>query len=265
LKGNAVRLLDSQLSFETKLSNSLLGIDEIRFKRTDEDIDATRILLVDHRSSFCQSMNDALQKRGLLIDVAHGTLAAATPALARGYSLVVLNSMQPGLAGLNAVRSIRRKTNAPLLVLTERDSVALRLAGLELGASDYLVKPFTMPQLLARIRALARNCAAGSQPILWLGDLEINERDATCCRGGRDLDLTRMEFVLLLVLLRNQGQVLSRERLAREVWGTEFDPATNAINVAILRLRNKLDAPFDVKLLHTVRGEGYVLEQRTQS
>jgi two-component system copper resistance phosphate regulon response regulator CusR len=141
----------------------------------------------------------------------------------------------------------------------------VRLAGLELGASDYLVKPFTMPQLLARIRALARNCAARSQPILWLGDLEINERDATCCRGGRDLDLTRMEFVLLLVLLRNQGQVLSREMLARQVWGTEFDPATNAINVAILRLRNKLDAPFDVKLLHTVRGEGYVLEQRTQS
>lgn len=260
-----MRLLDSQLSFETKLSNSLLGIDEIRFERIDEDIDATRILLVDHRSSFCQSMNDALQKRGLLIDVARGTLAAATPALARGYSLVLLNSMQPGLAGLNAVRSIRRKTNAPLLVLTERDSVAVRLAGLELGASDYLVKPFTMPQLLARIRALARNCAARSQPILWLGDLEINERDATCCRDGRDLDLTRMEFVLLLVLLRNQGQVLSRETLARQVWGTEFDPATNAINVAILRLRNKLDAPFDVKLLHTVRGEGYVLEQRTQS
>lgn len=260
-----MRLLDSKLSLDHASSGEIVDTEKGRVKEVVEDIDATRILLVDHRASFCDSMNQALQQKGLLIDVSRGANAAATPALARDYSLVLLNSMQPGIAGLSAVRSIRRKTNAPLLVLTERDSVAVRLAGLELGASDYLVKPFTMPQLLSRIRALARNCAARPQPILWLGDLEINECDATCCRDGKDLGLTRMEFVLLLVLLRNQGQVLSRDTLAREVWGTEFDPATNAINVAILRLRNKLDSPFEVKLLHTVRGKGYVLEQRTRS
>ncbi|WP_418129145.1 winged helix-turn-helix domain-containing protein [Variovorax sp. 278MFTsu5.1] len=260
-----MRLLDSQLSLENESGGSFPGASKGRVKGPAEDIDATRILLVEHRSSFCDSMNEALQQRGLLIDTARGTNAMETPALARDYSLVLLNSMQLGAAGLSAVQSIRRKTNAPLLVLTERDSVALRLAGLELGASDYLVKPFTMPQLLARIRALARNSVARPQPILWLDDLEINERDATCSRDGKDLGLTRMEFVLLLALLRNQGRVMSRETLAREVWGTEFDPATNAINVAILRLRNKVDAPFDVKLLHTVRGKGYVLELRSGS
>ena len=187
-----MRLLDSQLSLEPESSGSLIEVSTGPVKRPAEDIDVTRILLVDHRSSFCDSMNEALQQRGVMIDIARGNNAAATPALARDYSLVLLNSMQLGSAGLSAVRSIRRKTNAPLLVLTERDSVALRLAGLELGASDYLVKPFTMPQLLARIRALARNCVARPQPILWLGDLEINERDATSRRDGKDLGLTRM-------------------------------------------------------------------------
>ncbi len=254
---------DSNFFIEAKSNGAFLENPEQEFRNCECLPDATRILLVDHRSSFSESMNQALRKRGVSIDIAHGINAAATPALTRGYSLVLLNYLQPGAAGLNAVRSIRRRTDAPLLVLTERDSVAVRMAGLELGASDYLVKPFSMVELLARIKSLARVPAALAQTSLRLADLELEEHDATCRRDGRKLDLTRMEFALLLVLLRNQGRVLSRDTLAREVWGTEFDPNTNAINVAVLRLRSKLDAPFDVKLLHAVRNKGYVLEVRS--
>lgn len=263
----------SQLPFETTLSGSFLGTHRSRVVQLDDDIVPERILLIDHRSSLDESFSEGLERHGFLVDIASGDDAITNSAVAGDYALILLNSMRPGLAGLNAVQSVRRRTDAPLLVLTERDSVAARMAGLELGASDYLVKPFSLFELLVRVKVLARhpsthrhiNVRLHPQPVLQLADLELNERTAKCSRGGIELGLTKREFTLLLVLLRNQGRVMSRQKLARRVWNMDLDETTNAVDVAILRLRSKLDAPFGTKLLHTVRGQGYVLEHRTGS
>jgi two-component system copper resistance phosphate regulon response regulator CusR len=256
-----VRPYVSQLPFETALSGSLLGTGGAQI---DDDIDSLRILLIDHQSTQCKSFSEGLERNGFSIDVATGDNATANATLAGDYALILLNSMLPSLAGLCAVQAIRRRTDAPLLVLTERDSVAARIAGLELGASDYLVKPFSLSDLLARVTALARRPRVFRQPVLRLGDLELDERTTRCAREGVELDLTRMQFALLLVLLRNQGEVLSRQQLSLRVWNREFDGKNNAVDVAVLRLRSKLDAPFNTKLLHAVRGGGYVLEERLQ-
>ena len=252
----------SPLPFETALSGSFLGTGAASIAQLDDDIDPLRVLLIDHQSTQCKSFSEGLERNGFCVDIANGDNASTNASIAEDYALILLNSMRPGLAGFSAVQTIRRRTDAPLLVLTERDSVAARMAGLELGANDYLVKPFSFPELLARVRALARSTGARRRPVLRLADLELDERSATCSRGGVELDLTRMEFALLLVLLRNRGKVLSRPVLARRVWNTEFDGKTNAVEVAILRLRSKIDAPFEARLLHTVRGKGYVLEER---
>lgn len=263
----------SQLPFETTLSGSFHGISRSRAVQRGDDIDAERILLIDHRSSLDESFSEGLEQNGFLVDIASGDDAITNSAVAGDYALILLNSMRPGLAGLNAVQSVRRRTDAPLLVLTDRDSVAARMAGLELGASDYLVKPFSLFELLARVKVLARhpnthrhiNISLHPQPVLQLADLELNERTAKCSRDGIELGLTKREFALLLVLLRNQGRVMSRQKLARRVWNMDLDETSNAVDVAILRLRSKLDAPFEAKLLHTVRSQGYVLEQRSGS
>jgi two-component system copper resistance phosphate regulon response regulator CusR len=247
-----VRLYVSPLPFETALSGSFLGTSHARSAELDEDMDPMRVLLIDHQSTQCKTFNEGLERNGFTVDIVNSENATVNPAIAQDYALILLNSMRPGQDGAHAVRTIRRKTDAPLLVLTERDSVAARMAGLELGANDYLVKP------------LARSTGVRHQPVLRLADLELDERRAKFSRDGTELELTRMEFTLLVVLLRNQGKVLSRSQLARRVWDMEFNAKTNVVDVAILRLRSKLDAPFESKLLHTVRGEGYVLEERTE-
>lgn len=257
-----MRLNVSQLPFETALSGSFLGAGHASAAQIDDEIDPLRILLIDHQSTQCRSFSEGLESNGFAIDIATGDNATANAALAEDYALILLNSMRTGHAGFSAVQAIRRKTDAPLLVLTERDSVAARIAGLELGASDYLVKPFSLSDLLGRVTALARRPRVVRQPVLRLGDLELDERTTRCTREGVELDLTRMEFALLLVLLRSQGEVLSRQQLSQRVWHREFDGKNNAVDVAVLRLRSKLDAPFEKRLLHSVRGEGYVLEER---
>ncbi|MET3498227.1 winged helix-turn-helix domain-containing protein [Variovorax boronicumulans] len=257
-----MRLYVSQLPFETALSGSFLGAGGAALAQIDDDVDTLRVLLIDHQSTQCRSLSEGLERNGFSVDIATGDNATANAALAGDYALILLSSMRPGLAGFSAVESIRRKSDAPLLVITERDSVAARMAGLELGASDYLVKPFSLSDLLVRVKALARHPRMRHQPVLRLADLELDERTARCSRGGVELDLTRMEFSLLLVLLRGRGRVLSRQLLAQRVWNSVLEGKSNAVDVAVLRLRTKLDAPFDIKLLHTVRGEGYVLEVR---
>lgn len=263
-----MQLYASQLPFETALSGSFLGtghLGDADIPPRDDAAGPLRVLLIDHQSTQCKSLSEGMERNGFAIDIATGENATANAALAGDYALILLNSMRPGQAGFSAVQAIRRKSDAPLLVLTERDSVAARMAGLELGASDYLVKPFSLVDLLARAKALARRPSVRRQPVLRLGDLELDERTTMCSRDGVELDLTPTEFALLLVLLRSQGEVLSREALSRRVWNKEFDDRNNAIDVAVLRLRSKLDAPFETKLLHTVRGKGYVLQQRPRA
>jgi two-component system, OmpR family, copper resistance phosphate regulon response regulator CusR len=182
------------------------------------------------------------------------------------YDLVLLDLMLPGVDGFGVLSAIRaRRRNLPVLMLTARDKVEDRVRGLEQGADDYLVKPFAFSELLARVHALLRRGQQlGAAPVtqLTLADLELDLLSRRAHRGAQRLDLTAKEFNLLALLLRRRGQILSRTTLAEQVWDMNFDSDTNVVEVAVRRLRAKLDDPFDAKLLHTVRGMGYVLEER---
>ena len=160
--------------------------------------------------------------------------------------------------------AVRANKDTPILMLTARDAVEDRVRGLEGGADDYLVKPFAFSELLARVQALLRRGRSQEPTVFRLADLELDLARRKVARGGRRLDLTAKEFNLLALLLRRQGQVLSRTTLAEQVWDMNFDSDTNVIDVAVRRLRSKLDDPFEAKLLHTVRGMGYVLESRPE-
>lgn len=172
--------------------------------------------------------------------------------------------MLPGVDGFEILASVREHKDTPILMLTARDAVEDRVRGLEGGADDYLVKPFAFSEFLARVQALLRRGRAQEPSVLRLAGLELDLARRRAQRDGRRLDLTAKEFNLLVLLLRRQGQVLSRTTLAEQVWDMNFDSDTNVIDVAVRRLRGKLDDPFDAKLLHTVRGMGYVLESRPE-
>jgi len=174
--------------------------------------------------------------------------------------------MLPGLSGFAVLKQLReQKKNTPVLMLTARDRVEDRVHGLQAGADDYLVKPFAFSELLARVQALLRRGGAQNNQdslTLRLADLELDLASRKAHRGGQRLELTAKEFALLTLLLRRHGQILSRTTLAEQVWDMNYDSETNVVEVAVRRLRAKLDEPFEKKLLHTVRGMGYVLESR---
>jgi DNA-binding response OmpR family regulator len=182
------------------------------------------------------------------------------------HDLLVLDGMLPGIDGLGLLAALRQSKQTPVLMLTARVRVEDRVKGLQGGADDYLVKPFAFSELLARIQVLLRRARPDRSPeaasVLALADLQLDLLRRRATRGGRRLDLSAKEFTLLALLLRRSGEVLSRTEIAEQVWDMNFDSSTNVIDVAIRRLRAKLDAPFDRALLHTVRGMGYVLEGR---
>jgi len=183
--------------------------------------------------------------------------------LARGgaFDLIILDVMLPGRSGWSLIQDLRREGCAtPVLFLTALDTVADRVKGLDLGADDYLVKPFAFSELLARVRSLLRRPAPRRPETETLADLELTRGDAR--RGGKPVNLTRQEFLLLSLLVERRGEVLSRALIARQVWDMNHDSDTNVVEVAMRRLRQKVDDPFEVKLIHTVRGLGYVLEVR---
>jgi two-component system copper resistance phosphate regulon response regulator CusR len=173
--------------------------------------------------------------------------------------------MLPGIDGFGVLKAMRERGQTPVLMLTARDKVEDRVRGLQDGADDYLVKPFAFSELLARVGALLRRGAAVSVATtqMRLADLELDLASRKAHRDGKRLDLTAKEFTLLTLLLRRRGQILSRTTLAEQVWDMNFDSDTNVVEVAVRRLRAKLDDPFPSKLLHTVRGMGYVLEDRS--
>jgi two-component system copper resistance phosphate regulon response regulator CusR len=181
--------------------------------------------------------------------------------LARDYDLVVLDVMLPRLDGWQVLRKIREKgKHMPVLFLTARDQVEERVKGLEYGADDYLVKPFAFSELLARVRALLRRGKTNEPELLQIADLELDLLRRRVTRAGKRIDLTAKEFALLELLLRRQGEVLPRSLIASQVWDMNFDSDTNVIEVAVRRLRAKIDDDFEPKLIRTVRGMGYVLE-----
>ncbi|MGY0662292.1 heavy metal response regulator transcription factor [Bordetella bronchiseptica] len=222
-----------------------------------------RILVIEDEPKLADYLHKGLSEQSHIVDVARDGINGRHLALEGDYELVILDVMLPdidGFAVLVAMRAAAR--NTPVLMLTARDRVEDRVRGLEGGADDYLVKPFAFSELLARVHALQRRGRSQESTLLRLADLELDLASRKAQRAGRRLDLTAKEFSLLALLLRRQGQVLSRTTLAEQVWDMNFDSDTNVIDVAIRRLRGKLDDPYEAKLLHTVRGMGYVLESR---
>jgi two-component system copper resistance phosphate regulon response regulator CusR len=221
-----------------------------------------RILLVEDESTLAEHLRAGLCANGYVVDLAFDGLEGARMALEGEYDLVLLDVMLPGADGYAILRSLRQHKDTAVLMLTARSAVEERIQGLEAGADDYLVKPFDFQELLARVQALLRRGApaASVETMIEGGGLSLDLVRRHVYRGGRRLDLTGQEFALLAALMRRPGRTVSRHMLVQEVWGEESSIADNLLDVAIRRLRAKLDDPFARKLLHTVRGLGYVLD-----
>jgi two-component system copper resistance phosphate regulon response regulator CusR len=222
-----------------------------------------RILIVEDERKIAAFLRKGLSENGFVVDVAgqgdDGLHLARTVA----YDLVILDVMLPDLDGWSVLTALRQEgKQTPVLYLTARDSVNDRVKGLELGADDYLVKPFAFSELLARVRSVLRRGPTRQPETIRAADLEVDVMRLRAFRGGQRLDLTPKEFALLSLLVRRAGDVLSRTLIAEQVWDMNFDSDTNVVDVHIRHLRSKVDDPFERKLIHTVRGVGYVLEER---
>jgi two-component system copper resistance phosphate regulon response regulator CusR len=225
-----------------------------------------RLLVIEDQAKVAEYLRKGLSENGHVVDVASDGIEGRRMATSGAHALVLLDLMLPGLDGFGVLNAVRAAGTTPVLMLTARDRIEDRVRGLEAGADDYLVKPFAFSELLARVSALLRRSGTTASPHptrLSLADLELDLESRKATRGGKRLDLTAKEFQLLSVLLRRRGQILSRTVLAEQVWDMNFNCGTNVVEVAVRRLRSKLDDPHAPKLLHNVRGMGYVLEDRT--
>lgn len=222
-----------------------------------------RILIVEDEIKTAAYLAKGLTESGFVVDVAHDGDDGLHLAREGQYDAIVLDVMLPRRDGWSVIAAVRaHDRSTPILFLTARDAVEERVKGFELGADDYLVKPFAFSELLARLRSLVRRGRREPIDVLHIADLEIHVANHKASRGGRRLDLAPKEFLLLLLLARHGGEVLSRTLIAEQVWDMNFNADSNVVDVAIRRLRRKIDDPFDRKLIHTVRGAGYVLETR---
>jgi len=221
-----------------------------------------KILVAEDEPKIGVYLQQGLSEAGFSVDRVASGSEALQCALAESYDLLILDVMMPGLDGWEVLRRLRGAGQAvPVLFLTARDRIEDRVKGLELGADDYLVKPFAFAELLARVRTLLRRGQASAAPTrLQVADLEVDLLKRRASRGGQRIDLTAKEFALLELLLRRQGEVLPKSLIASQVWDMNFDSDTNVIEVAIRRLRAKIDDGFEPKLIHTVRGMGYLLD-----
>jgi len=224
-----------------------------------------KILIVEDEPKMGDYLKQGLAEAGFTVDLARNGLDGLHLGLTDAYDLAILDVMLPGIDGWQVLEGVRRSGKVlPVLFLTARDSVDDRVKGLELGADDYLVKPFAFSELLARVRTLlrrGRGVGAGKESeFLRVADLELDLLRRRVARAGRKIELTAKEFTLLELLLRRKGEVLPRSLIASQIWDINFDSDTNVIEVAIRRLRAKIDDDFEPKLIKTVRGMGYLLE-----
>ncbi|MRW89891.1 heavy metal response regulator transcription factor [Duganella sp. FT80W] len=220
------------------------------------------ILVVEDEPKTLDYLYRGLTEHGCTVDIGRNGIDGRLLAMQNNYDAVVLDVMLPGQDGFSLLRELRTRKQTPVIMLTARDSVDDRMRGFRDGADDYLIKPFYFPELLARLHALTRRQRAQEQLQLSIGDLKIDLLSRKAYRGTRRIDLTAKEFTLLVTLARREGQILSKNALAELVWEMNFDSNTNVVEVAIRRLRNKIDADSPHPLLHTVRSMGYVLEAR---
>jgi len=223
-----------------------------------------KLLIVEDEQKTGNYLRQGLMEAGFVVDLARNGADGLHLALTETYDLIILDIMLPGLDGWNVLQTLRNARNdAPVIFLSARDQVADRVRGLELGADDYLIKPFDFTELLARIRNLLRRRSGrrDEADLMTVADLEMDRKRRQVSRAGRRIALTAKEFILLELLMANAGEVLSRSQIASQVWDINFDSDTNVIDVAIRRLRGKIDDEYDVKLLKTVRGMGYTLER----
>ena len=225
-----------------------------------------KILLIEDEVKLAEYLRKGLGEVGYVVDMAHNGVDGLHMALEGGYDLLVLDAMLPGIDGFSLLTAFRKSRQTPVLMLTARVSVEDRVRGLQTGADDYLIKPFAFSELNARIQVLLRRSYGArdaEEPTqLRLADLEVDLIRRKASRAGQRLDLTAKEFVLLTLFMRRKGDVLSRTQIAEQVWDMNFDSDTNVVEVAIRRLRTKIDVPFDKPLIHTIRGMGYIMEER---
>jgi two-component system copper resistance phosphate regulon response regulator CusR len=224
--------------------------------------DAMKILVVEDEPKAGDYLVKGLQESGYVADLARNGVDGLALALEFDYELIVLDVMLPQMDGWAVLARLRERKQTPVLFLTARDDVADRVKGLELGADDYLVKPFAFAELLARLKTLMRRGPVREMELIRVADLEIDVLRRRVTRQAARIELTAKEFALLHLLAKRQGEVLSRTQIASMVWDMNFDSDTNVVDVAVRRLRAKIDDPYQAKLIQTVRGMGYLLEYR---
>ena len=225
-----------------------------------------RVLVVEDSMRMVQVLREGLVEEDYLVDVAHDGLVGLSMAAGGGYDLVLLDVNIPGIDGFEVMKRLRAaRSDVPVMMVTARDDIEDRVDGLDSGADDYLVKPFSFEELLARMRALLRRPAAQAQTLLRYGDIVLDSAAGRASRAGRLLSLSAREFTLLRVLLENPNQLVPRERLFESVWRVKFEGASNVLEVYINYLRNKLEEHGGPRAIHTVRGRGYLLGDETSA
>ena len=221
-----------------------------------------RVLIVEDEKKTASFIRKALQAEGQVVDVLHEGTGVLPAVMHTPFDVVVLDIMLPGRDGLSVVRQMREKQiKTPVLLLTARSETSEKVEGLNAGADDYLPKPFALEELIARVRALGRRSGDAKATVLRVADLTLDTVTRKARRGSTAIDLAPREYLLLEFLMRSAGRICGRMSIVEKVWDYDFDPGTNLVDVYIMRLREKIDAGFESKLLHTVRGVGYVLKE----
>jgi len=224
-----------------------------------------RILVIEDEAKVASFIRRALEEESYAVDLCADGPSGLEAAKSATYDAIILDVLLPGLSGLEVLKALRQdKVRTPVLILTARGETDQKVKGLDTGADDYLTKPFAIEELLARVRALLRRGTGEASGLLHVDDLVLNPATREVTRGGHKIDLTAKEYALLEYMMRNAGRVLTRPMIAEHVWNLDFDTFTNVIDVYVNYLRNKIDRGYERKLIHTVRGSGYVLKSGSE-